>query len=71
MAEDKKMTLEESFEKLQGIVDDMERADISLEDAFARYKEGVGLVKSCNEMIDAVEKEVKKISESGEITEFE
>lgn len=75
MADKKKtnenLNLEESFEKLTSIVDDMEKPDISLEEAFSRYKEGLALVKSCNEMIDAVEKEVKKISDSGEITEFE
>lgn len=75
MADKKKtnenLNLEESFEKLSGIVDDMEKPDISLEEAFSRYKEGLALVRSCNEMIDAVEKEVKKISDSGEITEFE
>lgn len=75
MADKKKapedMNLEESFEKLTQIVDDMEKPDISLEDAFSRYKEGLALVKTCNEMIDAVEKEVKKISDSGEITDFE
>ncbi len=70
MAE-KKLTLEESFEKLQEIVDEMENPDISLEDAFSRYKEGVGLVKQCNGMIDRVEKEVKAITESGELTDFE
>ena len=69
MAE-KKLTLEEAFDKLQTIVDDMEQPDISLEDAFARYKDGVALVKECNDMIDKVEKEVKKISDSGELTDF-
>ena len=47
------------------------RDGISLEDAFARYKEGVTLVKQCNDMIDAVEKEVKTITETGEINDFQ
>ncbi|MBE6015963.1 MAG: exodeoxyribonuclease VII small subunit [Lachnospiraceae bacterium] len=69
MAENK-MTIEESFDKLQEIVDTMDDPDISLEDAFAKYKEGVSLVKQCNDMIDKVEKEVKMISENGDTTEF-
>ena len=70
MAEDK-MTIEESFEKLNGIVEEMDDPDISLEDAFAKYKEGVALVKNCNDMIDKVEKEVKIISETGQLSPME
>ncbi len=70
MAE-KKLTLEESVEKLQEIVTGMENPDVSLEDAFEGYRKGILLVKQCNDMIDAVEKEVKKISDTGELTDFE
>lgn len=65
------MTLEESFEKLQEIVDTMEDGELSLSDSFAKYKEGVTLVNQCNEMIDKVEKEVKLINAQGELTEFD
>ncbi|MBR5337195.1 MAG: exodeoxyribonuclease VII small subunit [Lachnospiraceae bacterium] len=68
---DKKPTLEDSFERLQDIVDDMENPDIPLEDAFAKYKEGVLLVKQCNDMIDKVEKEVKTITDTGDLNEFQ
>lgn len=64
---DNTMTLEESFEKLEGLVSALESKDISLEDAFARYKEGIELVKQCNDMIDKVEKEVGVLNDAGDI----
>ena len=67
---EEKMTIEESFDKLQGIVDTLDNPDISLEEAFSKYKEGVTLVKQCNDMIDKVEKEVKVISANGDMSDF-
>ncbi len=69
--EEKKLTLEESFDRLREIVEDRENPETTLSDAFSRYKEGVGLVKQCNGMIDKVEKEVKAITENGELNDFQ
>ena len=49
----------------------MQDNEISLEDAFLEYEHGMKLLKQCNEAIDRVEKQVLKISESGELCEFE
>ena len=59
----KELTLEQMFEKL-------EQEDISLEDSFKIYQEGMKLIQTCNETIDKVEKEVLKLSENGELDEF-
>ena len=48
----------------------LEDADISLEDSFKVYKEGMKLVQTCNSKIDKVEKEVLKLNENGELDEF-
>lgn len=68
MAE-KEMKLEESFEKLNQIVEALEKPDISLEDSFALYQEGMKLLKTCNDSIDKVEKELIILSENGETNE--
>ena len=47
--QDRKMTVEETFEALDRLIDELESGDGSLEDAFRRYEEGMKLVKSCNE----------------------
>lgn len=65
------MSLEEKFVKLEEAVRRLEDEDISLEESFQVYKEGMELLKQCNEDIDRVEKQVLAISEEGELTLFE
>ena len=62
--------LEENFERLEGTISRLEAEDISLEDAFAAYSEGMQLLKSCNALIDRVEKKVLKIAEDGGLEEL-
>ena len=66
----KETTLELLFEKLEESISQLERDDISLEDSFKIYKEGMKLVQTCNSRIDRVEKEVLKLNENGELDEF-
>ena len=66
----KEMSLEQLFEKLEKSIEILEDADISLEDSFKVYKEGMKLVQTCNSEIDKVEKEVLKLNENGELDEF-
>lgn len=70
MAEENAITLEESFAQLEKTLERLENEDISLEDAFAAYSEGMALLKSCNEQIDRVEKKVLKLSEDGGLEEL-
>ena len=67
----KKMTIEESFAKLDERVRALESDEISLEDSFTLYEEGMKLLRDVNGRIDEVEKKVMEISASGEINEFE
>jgi exodeoxyribonuclease VII small subunit len=64
------LTLEQTFEKLEETIGKLQDEDISLEDSFNLYKEGMELVKSCNNKIDKVEKQVLKLNENGELDEF-
>ena len=66
----KETTLEQLFEKLEESISQLERDDISLEDSFKIYKEGMKLVQTCNSKIDKVEKEGLKLNENGELDEF-
>lgn len=59
MENEKKMTLEEGFEKLDEITKKMEQNDVPLEERFELYKKGIDLVKFCTEKIDTVEKEMQ------------
>ncbi len=54
----KALTLEESFEKLEEVISRMESGNISLEESFKLYNEGIKLVKNCNSQLDKVEKQI-------------
>ena len=63
-------TLETVFEELDGIVADLEKEDVSLEESFQLYHKGMDLLKVCNEKIDAVEKKMMILDDNGEQHEF-
>lgn len=64
-------SLEEDFKKLESLLKEMEKEDIGIEDAFAKYAEGMQLIKSCNERIDRVEKKVQKLSDNLKMEDFD
>lgn len=66
----REFTLDETFERLEAAIGLLEQDDISLEESFRVYKEGMKLIQSCNEKIDKVEKEVLKLNEDGKLEEF-
>lgn len=71
MSEEKaEFSLEENFARLEATLEQLESDDISLEDAFRAYSEGMNILKQCNEQIDRVEKQVLKLNEEGQLEEF-
>ncbi len=66
-----KLSIEESFELLDEIIEKMEDEDITLEESFAAFEEGMKVLKSANSRIDEVEKKVRVINENGELDEFQ
>lgn len=66
----KELTLEEAFARLDELVERLEDRDVPLEESFRIYKEGMDLLKSCNEKIDTVEKKMQQLNEDGEMSDF-
>lgn len=64
------LTLEDAFELLEEKLEQLESAEISLEESFKIYKDGMDLLRQCYEKIDYVEKKVLEINEAGDIVEF-
>ena len=62
--------LEEAFDKLNIIIEELEKPDISLENSFSLYQEGMKILKASNDSIDKVEKELIILSENGETDEL-
>ena len=52
------MTIEEIFAALDDLIGKLESGRGSLEDAFKNYETGMKLVKSCNEKIEKIEKQI-------------
>jgi exodeoxyribonuclease VII small subunit len=57
-----KPTLESAMARVSEIVAEMEDGELPLETLIVRYEEGVGLVKFCQEKLDAAEKRIEIIS---------
>lgn len=70
MGEEKEISLEEAFTRLQETIENLEKDDITLEQSFQEYQKGMLLVKKCNEIIDKVEKKVLVLNENGGTDEF-
>ncbi len=64
--EKQNLSLEEHFAKLEETITRLEDDNISLEEAFQAYSQGMELLKACNEQIDQVEKKVLVLSGNGE-----
>ena len=67
---EQELTLEESFARLDELVEKLEDRDVPLEMSFQIYKEGMDLLKKCSEKIDLVEKKMRQINEDGQLGEF-
>lgn len=67
----KKMTLEEKLAKLDAMTEQLKKEDITLEESFSLYKEGMELIKECNQDIDKVEKQVQILNADGQITDWD
>ena len=67
----KAQTLEHSFEKLEQIIGNLENGDVSLEDSFKLYNEGMKLIQNCNQQLDKVEKKIVVLNQKeGDEDEF-
>ncbi len=64
-------TLEEDFETLENLIKELSKDDVNIEEAFAKYEQGLKLLKNCNEKIDTIEKKVQVLTESLELKDFE
>ena len=58
---EKKMSFEESMQRLEQIVRAMERGDVALDESLKLFQEGTELVRACGKLLDDAELQVKKV----------
>ena len=59
----KKLSIEESLERIDNILEKMESEDTGLEETFRLYEQGLKLIKDAESNIDKVEKQIKILDE--------
>lgn len=67
----RKLSIEESFDYLDEVIEKMEDEDITLEESFSLYEKGMKVLKEASEAIDEVEKKVKLIDNEGKTEDFD
>ena len=65
------MTLEEKLANLDAMTEQLRKEDITLEESFSLYKDGMELIKQCNADIDRVEKQVQILNADGQVTDWD
>ncbi|MCI5584634.1 MAG: exodeoxyribonuclease VII small subunit [Lachnospiraceae bacterium] len=68
---EERLTLEEALLKLDEAVAKLQSDEISLEDSFQVYQQGMEYVKFCSQTIDQVEKKVLMLNQEGGLDELE
>ncbi|MCQ2421379.1 MAG: exodeoxyribonuclease VII small subunit [Lachnospiraceae bacterium] len=61
----KEVSLENRMQQMEDIIRRMESMELSLDESFRLYKDGMEQLKVCAEMIDTVEKQLQVIEEGG------
>ncbi len=62
--------LEEGLERIEALLEKLSDQEVSLEESFRLYQEGMELLKQCSARIDHVEKQMLQIDEEGQTHEF-
>lgn len=70
MAENKERSLEERMDDLEQLIEKMEDENISLDDSFALYKQGLAEIQEAGDMLDEMEKAMLVLSQDGNLEEF-
>lgn len=63
-------SLEETFLQIEEIIEKMENQEVSLDESFALYQQGVFKLKTCNTLLDEVEKKMQILNAEGEVEEM-
>ena len=64
------VTLEETFDQIEEIIAHMETPEVTLDESFRLYQEGIEKLKNCNQILDQVEKKMQILNSNGELEDF-
>lgn len=58
-------SFETALSELEGLVEKMERGDLSLEDSLAAFERGIQLTRTCQEALGQAEQKVEQLLSQG------
>jgi len=64
-------SFEEQLKTLEGVVDRLEKGDLTLEESLSLFEQGVGLSDACKKELDAAEGRVQVLLQRGRTMEAE
>lgn len=65
------ISYEEAIERLNKIVNDLEKGNLTLSDSLTLFEEGTALMKQCTEMLDLAEQKVAVLKKGNDGTPVE
>ncbi|NLO96775.1 MAG: exodeoxyribonuclease VII small subunit [Peptococcaceae bacterium] len=60
------LSFEKGIERLEQIVSELDQNNLPLDEALARFQEGIELVRHCNRLLDLAEAKIKVLMEDSE-----
>lgn len=70
MNEERQPAIEENLAEIAEIIGRMEESEVTLEQSFALYQEGIERLKQCNAQLDLVEKKLLILNAEGMLEEM-
>ena len=71
-----KKNIEQNFNEVEKIIDNinkkeeiyeaMQKEDVTLDESFKLYNQGLKIIKDCNQQIETIEKQIKIINEEAQ-----
>lgn len=58
------MKFEEALKKLEKIVEDLEKGDLTLDEALKKYQEGIELSRACSQRLESAKKKIEVLSKN-------
>lgn len=55
-------SFEEAVQQLQEIVEALEAGELGLQESLGKFEEGIGLLKTCNEVLERAEQQIEVLT---------
>lgn len=63
---DKEPSFEQSIDKLEDLIEQIESGEIGLEQAIAQYEQGQSLIKRCRGILDKAERRITELTQDAD-----